>query len=433
MTAETAPIMPEIKRRPMGTHLFLFTCVLLVMLFFAWATFGKLDVVSSATGEVVPSSRVKSVQHLEGGIVREILVREGSLVTRGQALVELLPTTSDTQVEELKIRLTSLMAKIGRLEAEVVGKSTPDFPPNLKKAESVVVARALALFQTRRKRVENQLDEQRQLIVQRQQEIKEVHARIRNNKDALALVNEQVAISQKLLKMDLTNRMRHLDLLKEAGTLRMAVDTDETFLPRAQAAQKQASARLDAISNGFQEEARIELEEAQQSFEELTQRLRKFEDSLKRTVLRAPVDGIVKTLHVVTRGGVIQAGQTVVDIVPAGDRLIIEAKLPTGDVGFVRVGQSAKVRLASADAARFGALESEVVNVSPDTLISEQGVPFYMVRLNTARTYFEHGDQRYDLVPGMQVQCDIQTGSRTVLEYLLDPYIRSVGTALRER
>jgi len=233
--------------------------------------------------------------------------------------------------------------------------------------------------------------------------------------------------------MTLTNRMRHWHLQKEATALKGQIESDKTLLPRAQAAQTQARARLSAIKSGFQEESRIELDESLRTYKELKQRLTKFQDSLTRTVLRAPVEGIVKSVHVATQGGVIQPGQTVVDIVPAGDRLVIEAQLPTGDIGYVRPGQKVLVRLASADGARFGALESEVFQVSPDTLISEQGVPYYKVRINTKKSYFEQGGLRYDLFPGIQVQADIQTGTRTVLQYLLESYIQSVGTALRER
>ncbi|MEQ8192993.1 MAG: HlyD family efflux transporter periplasmic adaptor subunit, partial [Rhodospirillales bacterium] len=152
-----------------------------------------------------------------------------------------------------------------------------------------------------------------------------------------------------------------------------------------------------------------------------------------RTVLRSPVDGVVKTLYVTTIGGVLKAGSTVVDIVPAGDRLIVEAKLPTQDIGYVRRGQQAQVKLASIDAMRFGNLPGKVVNVSPDTLVTKEGLPFYKVRIETEGDHFQRGDLRYQLYPGMQVMTNIQTGQRTVLEYLLDPFLRSFDEAMLER
>jgi len=420
-------------RQSLGTHLFLGTSIILVMGFFIWAVFGKLDVVSNAIGEVVPSSKVKTVQHLEGGIVLNILVREGERVDADQPIIELQPTVTDSQLEEVMVRLSSLRAKVARLEAEIEGKTSPEFPSDLIASNQSMVASMEALFHTRQQRVRSQIDEQNQNIAQRDQEIKEIEGRIQSNETSIKLVQDQLKISERLLELNLTNRMRHLDLQKDVETRRGQINADRAALPKARAAQRQAYARLAAVRSGFQEEARLDLDETQRNVDELTQRRRKLEDSLTRTVLRAPVDGIVKTLNVATKGGVIQPGATVAEIVPADDRLVIDAKLPTRDIGYVRPGQRVMIRLASSDAARFGIIESEVANVSPDTLINEQGVPFYKVRIETNRSFFEQGGLRYDLFPGMQVQADIQTGTRTVLQYLLDPYFRSVEVALRER
>jgi len=433
MTVNEASPSPKGQLRSWGTHVFLVACIALVIVFFVWASMGKLDVVSTATGEVIPSSRVKSVQHLEGGIIREILIEEGEEVTKDQPLIELHPTTSISQVEELKIRLTSLAIKIASFEAEVAGAPELTVPESLKEENSLQAERARDLFLTRKARLSSQIDEQLQLITQREQEVLEVKGRITSNSESLELVDSQVEISNKLLKMSLTNRMRHLDLMKEGARLRGEISSDRTLVVRTQAAVRQARAHLEMIRTAFKEEARTELDKAQESYSELSQRLRKFEDSLKRTILRAPENGIVKTLHVSTRGGVIKPGQTVADIVPIGDKLIIEAKLQTGEIGYVRAGQTAMLRLASADAARFGEITGKVVHVSPDSLVTEQGAPYYKVSINPDQNTFSKNGLSYDLIPGLQLQCDIQTGERTVLEYMLSPYIQSMDQALRER
>ena len=202
---------------------------------------------------------------------------------------------------------------------------------------------------------------------------------------------------------------------------------------RARSALSQARSVRSGVTNSYREEARTSLASVRRQFEEFTPRLAKFEDSLKRTVLRSPVTGIVKTLHVVTIGGVVRAGDKVIDIVPAGDRLVIEAKLPTQDIGYVRSGQSAFIKLASSDAMRFDNLLGKVVSVSPDTLLGDDGVPYYKVRIETERNHFLRGVIRYDLFPGMQVLTSIHTGERTVLEYIVDPFLNAQDSALRER
>jgi adhesin transport system membrane fusion protein len=145
------------------------------------------------------------------------------------------------------------------------------------------------------------------------------------------------------------------------------------------------------------------------------------------------VNGVIKTLYINTVGGVLSPGDVVADIVPVGDKLIIEAELPTQDIGYVSTGQPAVIRLASADAVRYGKLDGIVTNVSPDTLVTQEGAPFYKVRIETKSDHFRKGSLQYQLFPGMQVIASIQTGERTVLEYLSDPFLSSIGDALGER
>lgn len=415
------------------THVFFALCVLLVGSAITWAYYGKLDVVSTAVGEVIPSSQVKSVQHLEGGIVREIMVREGDSVKKGQPLVKLEPVSSGSDVEELRSRLTALDADITRLVAESEAHSTLVFPADWTDQHPDLVRQTTAFFKIRQRRLKNQLDGQQDKITETKEQVEEITIRIENEKASLKLLDEQIAISVNLMKDQLTNRMRHLDLLKEAASIKGHISEDRVALRRARAAYDGAVKRLASVRDSFVEKVREELEGKRRSREEFSSRVRKFEDSLRRTVLRSPVDGVVKTLHVVTVGGVVAPGGTVVDIVPAGDRLIVEAKLPPQDIGYVHSGQTALVTLASSDANRFGNLTGVVVRVSPDTLQTSDGQVFYKVRIATEKDFFQHGDNRYQLVPGVQVLTAIRTGQRSVLAYLTGPYVSSARLSMRER
>ena len=416
-----------------GTHLFFALCTALVLAFFIWSAVGRLDVVSVALGEVIPSSQVKSIQHLEGGIVREILVREGDAVKQGQALVNLEPLASGADVEELTTRITSLRAEIARLKAEVQGADAPAFPDDIRRDYPELVKEATAFFNTRVSLARNQLAGQREQIAQQERKIDEVTARLKNNRHRLTLLSEQIGISEQLLKEKLSNRMQHLNLLKEAAGLKGKIGEDTAALKRITSARKEALNKLGSIRDAFREKAQEDLEKKRREFEEFSTRLRKYEDSLKRTVLRSPVNGVVKTLYVVTIGGVVGPGATVADVVPAGDRLIIEARLPTQDIGYVHPGQTALVMLASSDAIRFGNLKGEVVQVSPDAIEAADGMPFYKVRIAIEKDFFQRRGVKYRLVPGVQVMCSIRTGQRSVLAYLTDPFLGSFQTALRER
>ena len=424
---------PRTDRPGTGSHLFFLLCIALCGVVVGWAYFGRLDIVSMAIGEVVPMSQVKMVQHLEGGIVRKIMVAEGETVTAGQPLVELESTASGADVGELNINVVSLRVEITRLAAEANGDAELAFDADLEAEHPDLVDRARDFFRARRMSLQSAIDSQKEAVIQRQQDINEITARIANRRKSLKLLEEQIRISEELLKDNLTNRYNHLNLLQDATKTKGGIEEDQVALKRSQAALNEAKSNLTRLDNVFVEEARSELGEKRRRLEELTQRLGKYRDSLARTVLRSPVDGVVKELFVSTRGGVVQPGANVVEIVPGEDRLVVEAKLPIQDIGYVAPGQKARIKLASADGMRFGAIEGHVTVISPDALITKEGLSFYKVKLETDKSYFEYLGTRYKLYPGMQVMVSVLTGRRAVWEYLLTPFLFAAQSALQER
>lgn len=415
------------------TQRFFALCAGIFVFFLLWGSIGTLDIASMATGEVIPSSKVKSIQHLEGGIVRKILVREGQVVTKGQPLVQLEQTVSAADVAELKVRITKLEIEIARLEAESQSAAEPVFSDEMIKTSPNIIAQSMDLFHARRQDLENRIAAQREAIVRREHDIGEIAARLNNLREALRLHDEKVQISEELLKEEVTTRYSHLDLLSQANELRGSIAETRSALAAAQAALKEEQANLNQVTTAHLNDIQSQLEDSRGEYRELRERLIKFTDSLERTVLRSSVDGIIKTLYIVTEGGVIKPGEPIVDIVPEGDRLVVEAQLPPHDIGYVQAGQEAAIKLASADAARFQAINGEVVSISPDTLLTPDGMPYYKVRIETERSYFERGTVRYLLYPGMQVVANIKIGTRSVFEYIFSPVISGLDDALQER
>lgn len=399
----------------------------------AWCWYGTLDIVSATMGEVVPGSKVRQIQHLEGGIVAKIMVQERQVVEVGQVLLTLDSTQIDAEVAELRARLTGLRIEIARLEAELIGSNNPEFPQDLIERVPHQVEAARQLMETRRKRLTAEFNVQRQLIAQRQQEIVEVNARLETAEATSGFLTEQIDISDKLLRQNITNRMTHINLLKDMALLDGQVKEDKALRQRSMAALAEARARLSEIAESFTEEARAQLSQSRREFEELSERLHKFEDSQARTIIQSPVDGIVKTISVSTVGGVIRAGDVLVEIVPLDDRLVIDARLPLEDIGFVHPGLKAQLSLTSSDASRFGKMDGTVVGVSPDALLDEEGIPYYSVRIEPVDQSFRDGALEYRLYPGMRLSSSIIIGERRIAHYILDPYISSMRAALQER
>lgn len=455
------------------TQFFFYLCVAFCVSFFVWASVAPLDIVSDAIGEVIPSSRVKRIQHLEGGIVHEINVREGDEVKVGQPLIELEATASDSTVAEIEVRVTSLKAEIVRLETEarwfedpspVVDSSTktvegdtqtketvvrPEvvagelavdpfsvelkFPKELEASSPRLLGQVRKLYDARRERFVNEIEAQGEKIKQREQDIKEIVARGRNQRQSLAYVREQIKISEGLLEDKLTSRYKHLGFLKEESDLVSKIQEDEAALARSKSILTAAREKVEQIANAFHEEVQEELRKSRREMLEFSQRLRKTSDSLKRTVIRSPANGIVKSIYIMGEGEVVQPGMTVLDIVPAGDKLVIEAHLALGDIGYVQPGQEATVKLATGDARMFGNLDGSVKHISPDAITLPEEGTFYRVLVETDSDRFEKDGRRYQLYPGMRVLVGIKTGERTVMEYLVYPYFDTLYHGLRER
>jgi len=277
---------PDGERWP---HIVYALCALSTVSFIIWAAVSTLDIVSTANGEVIPSTQLKRIQHLEGGIVSQILIREGGRVKQDQALVVLQSTSSSADVSELQVRLTSLRLDVSRLEALLSGATKPIFEEDLSRDHSKLVSQAAQAFDIAKRRHVDELDRQQQTVQQKSNAIEEIKTRSRNRQRNLGILREQIKISDSLLVDNLTNRYKHLDLMKEESTLEGSIAEDKSALASAESALAEATAGLKSIKSTFDNDNRKALDDARLSLQELSQRMGKFKDNFDRTVIRSPV------------------------------------------------------------------------------------------------------------------------------------------------
>ena len=425
---------------------FLFFCSIVVAICY-WAYVSKISVVSVAEGEVVPSGQVKTVQHLEGGIIKKILINEGQRVKKNEKLMILESISSQADVNEVQARIDLLNIKIIRLKAEIDKQILPNYSNYYSLNYSNEVRQALNLFSTRTKRIKSEkliaeklISQAEENIKQEIQNLKQIEARFNQTVKTIELSDEQIKISEELLEEQLTTEYNHLNLLKEKSKLESNQMEDEEAKIGAESAIVVARTSLEDAIIKFQnveraslEETEIELEETSREIAQLNEVKKKLLDNLARTIITAPVEGIIKELAYFTEGGVIPPNSSVLNIVPTGKELVIEAKLPTADIGFIKKGQKATIRLASADAINFGIINGVVSKISPDATQDDEGYTYYEVVIKTQKTFFEYNEQKYNLTPGVEVSASILTGERTVAEYLLNPLINISNKAFRER
>ena len=389
------------------TNLLFYCFSIFTALIILWSFIFQIDIVSNAEGQIIPVGEIKTIQHLEGGIIESILVKESEIVVKDQPLVILAATASEVDVEELQVRIDSQIIKSIRLEAEINDFDVPVFPTSLRNSREKIVNKSLELYLSRKTSFDGNL--------------KEIDSQIEKSQIDVDILIRQAGMSEKLMEEGITSEFAHLDILKELntakGTLESLIEKRENF------------------KNAFIEESQNELQLAQRELSQSEETMKKLQDNLSRTTIVAPVDGVVKNLFFVTEGGVIKPGGAILDIVPTKDSLIVEAKLPNSDIGFVKPGQSAVVKLSSADSVNFGQIEGTVTQISPDTEEDENDkrIVFYKILIETEQSFFESKDKIYQLVPGVKVLASIHIGERTVANYLLSPFIGSIGQSFQER
>ena len=368
----------------------------------SWSAYFTLDEVTVANGKVIPASRGQVVQILETGILKELKVKEGEEVEKGQLLLLLDDTRAGPVYRESLEKWKSLLARATRLRAEAYGLPL-DFPPEVASDEDLVNIETQA-YKARR----NALDEQLYALEQ-----------------SRAAMTREIELTQPLVKRGVVSEVELLRLKRQA----------------AEVARQIAELKTRFLTTASDELVRVDAELGQ-----VSEILMAHEQSLARTTVRSPADGIVKDISVSTLGAIINSGQVIMEIVPTNDEMLVEAFMPPSEVAYVEVGTPANVKLTAYDSRRYGNLEGEVVLVSPDVLIEDSkgggGRPdatpvnfepgFYKILVKITNAGIERNGMKLIPRPGMTATVDILTGEKTVLEYIFRP-VESLRDALRER
>jgi adhesin transport system membrane fusion protein len=261
----------------------------------------------------------------------------------------------------------------------------------------------------------------------------EINERASKNKSILKIINEKMLISEELLKEDLTNRLEHLDLVNRRVEIEGKIKEGFWAFQRIGSEKKEAIIREKDIRENYISELRSDIDEKESLFRELFQRRNKIKDRLNRSTIRSPVDGKVKVLYHTTTGGIIKPGETILDLVPNDDRLLVEAKLAVEEVVYISLGQKAIVQLAARGNAGSAKILGKVIYISADSITKSGDAPFYLINIKLEKDYFEENGNVYKLLPGIQVFCSILTGSRSIMGYIFDPFFNILDVALRER
>jgi adhesin transport system membrane fusion protein len=365
---------------------------LVIVCFFLWAANAPLEEVTRGNGKVIPISRGQIIQSLEGGILKTIDVQEGDEVNAGQVLAVIDDTAFRSEFSDLKGQTIALRASLSRLHAELNNAKQIVFDPEIEAATDIVQI-------------------ERELFTARQRKMQES---VGSLTEKLTLSQRHLELVQPMVKSGATSRVEGIKVEREVSDLK---------------------GQLLEAKNTYYQEVNDQIAKNSSELASLNQKLAQKQDALYRTDLKSPVRGIVKNLSVTTRGGVVKPGETIMEIIPLDDQLFVEAEIKPRDVAFLSPGLPATVKVTAYDYAVYGSLKGQLVFISADTMKDEtrrEAEPFYRVRVLTDSASLHGPDGPLPIKPGMVAEVDIQTGKKTVLDYLLKPILRG-QEALSER
>jgi hemolysin D len=430
------------------------TIVVLFCAALAWASWGMIDIVASATGKIVPSGRTKVVQPFETGVVRAIRVQDGQTVKAGDVLIELDPTVNAAERDHLHNDLLAEQLNIARLRAAIAAGDDPaaDFtpPPDADPA----------LINTQRQLLLNQVAEHRAKIAalvrqqaQREAEQATTAATIHKLETLIPVIQPRVDIRKTLMDREMGSKLTYFEALQQLIEQQEELGVQKSRLQEAAAAVAAIGETRGQAVAEYRHTLSDELAKAEQKANGLAQDLIKAEQKTRLQLLTAPVDGVVQQLAIHTVGGVVTPAQSLLAVVPSDSRLEIEAMVANRDIGFVHSGQEAEIKIDTFNFTRYGLLHGQVLSVSQDAIVRDRqqdrandralGTPNdtsepkgqdlnYSARISLDRTQMQIDDRSVDLSPGMAATVEIKTGARTILSYLLSPLMRYRHEALRE-
>jgi HlyD family secretion protein len=402
-----------------------------------WSGFAPLESAAIASGVMESESSRKTIQHLEGGIIREILVSDGDVVRTGQTLIALDDTRARAEMHSLQGQLWEAMAREARLQAEQQGQEQVSFPAGLETArnESTSAAAVLTgqrtIFETRRQVVQSQVAVIREKRLQVDKEIEGLKAQETAVGQRAGIAREELDMVATLVNKGLERRPRLLNLEREVADIEGRRGEIAAQISRAGQVISESQATLFKLESDRQNEIAQSLREAQNQVFQLRERLRSAEDQLSRTEVKAPEDGVVTDLRVHTPGGVIGAGAPLMDLVPRQDRLIVTARVRPEDIDVVHPGLNADVHLLPYNQRRIPRLKGTVTHVSADRLIDKRtDQPYYAAKIRVEDSRIIESGIR--IIPGMPTQVFITTGRGTVALYALRPLLDTFNSAFRE-
>jgi len=403
-----------------------------VISFLIWASVTQIDELARGKGRVIPSGKTQLVQNLEGGIIKDILVEEGTLVQEGDILLRIDNSNSYGSYEEALTTYNELYARSLRLDCEAQDKP---FKGDAAATGALkgYMENEQRLYRTNQEQLENRIGILTAQKRQKAGELQEARHRLSALKESHELLSREIQIKEPLVRKGIESEIAFLKLKREATSVLGEYRSTEASLPRLQNAISEIESKMTEERLNYRKNAQLEYTKVIAELERAKSSQESFKDRVVRTEVRSPVNGAIKQIFVNTIGGVIRPGMDLIEIVPTDETLLIEAKVTPADIAFIHPGQNATIRFTAYDYTIYGALEGSVTHISADSMVDEEGESFYLIKVEAGTSYLEKEGRKYYIIPGMVADVDIVTGKKSVLDYMLKPILKAQRNAFHER
>lgn len=429
MRSLSAAVLEDTPTRLRSVLIFWIITVVFVLL---WAAFSPIDEIVRGDGKVIPGGENQMIQHLEGGMLSAIMVKEGQKVKADDVLLRVDNLKSSSTYESSQYKSAELRAKIVRLRAESSGGAFSPTANDMAKIPMQIMQER-SVYVSNQERLRSQISALSDQMAQKQNEKLEAQGRIMEQKRALALIKEEVAISEPLVAQGIKPKVEFLKLQRELSDVSERYNALISSIPRLNSAINEMSSKIREARSEFTMKAQMELNQAETEYSRVGAESSALADQVTRTTIKSPINGIVQKLYVNTVGGVIKPGDNLIEIVPTEGGLLAEAKVKPSDIAFIYPGQDAIVKVTAYDFSLYGSLHGKVVTISPDTVTDKNDNVYYVVKIQTDKKYLGTKEKPLKIIPGMMVNVDIITGEKTILEYILKPILKAKQYTFTER
>lgn len=386
----------------------------------------------TGSGKVVPNGQNQIVQNLEGGIVQEILVKEGDIVEKDQVLVRISNEKGTSTAMSNEIKSYYLQAQIKRLEAEL--KRAPfEYTKGENQELNEFLDNENELYLTNQKQLESKISILKEQIKQKENDLKDAKQTIEHMKFSVGAISKEVTMTKPMVERGIRSQVDFLKLQREESDAKNKLQSVTLSVDKINSEILELNKKIDETNEINDATIREKLNEAINNLKDVEANKLASSDQVARTVVKSPSNGIVQKLHINTVGGSIKPAQDLLEIVPTDSNLIVEVKILPKDIAFIYQGQKAIVKFSAFDFSIFGGLDGHVINISPDTIVEKDEKTFYIVRIETEKNYIGDEKNQKHIIPGMIADVDILTGKKTVLDYILKPILKTKTYTFTER